>query len=152
MITALVVIAKLLLYVAVGHGVYRVWLYFSQPSNQQYMPNETNETSRWSRTEYREVGTYCSRPHGWHTNAFGFCPQTRMSVVTLFWWSHTIWPILLVITGGILLGRGVASTVTSINHEIVESVHQRFLPKPMAPENEFQEEAEQELEEYLNAS
>ena len=135
MITALVVIVKLLIYVGIGHGVYRAWLYFSPPSKE-----------RW---DYEMLGS-STFPTGnqWHTSALG-SDSTRVEVITLFWWSHTGWPLLLIITAGMLMCRAGTYIATTTNEAIVGRINKRLLPKPETPKDEYEIAAEKEVEEVL---
>ena len=159
MITALVVIVKLLLYVGIGHGVYRGWLAFSPPSDKNGR-TIVHKDGREIYIEYHDWGTTSYPNYDWHTNIFGLARSQRWSVISLFWWAHIGWPILLLVTGVILAGRGTAHTAITLNDLTIKQINNRvnkqckeLPPEPAAPpKDEFELEAEREVEELLNAS
>ena len=144
MIMAIVVLLKLAVFVATGHGIYRLWLHFSPPvqggGNYDMLCSNREQLS-----------------HIWHTSAFGIDHETRIEVITLFWLSHIVWPCLLIATGLIMSARGITYVGHAINDGIIEKFNTKRLPKPEEskpeePKSAIQIEAEEELEEYLNAS
>ena len=149
MITALVVLVKLAIYFAIGHGVYRGWLVFSPPCDK----------SNGADIKYLDWGTKCSPDCDWHTNFFGFEKNQRWSVLSLFWWAHTAWPVLLLVTGVILAARGTVYvavtlnelTIKQINSRVIKQCHKELPP----PKDDYQtqfEEVEEEKDEYQMAA
>ena len=126
MITALVVLVKLLLYVGIGHGVYRGWLAFSPPCDKNNRTIVHND-GRESYIIYHDWGTDFSPDCDWHTNIFGLARSQRWSVISLFWWAHVGWPILLLVTGVILAGRGTVYAALTLNDLTIKQINSRVI-------------------------